>query len=123
MSMITFAFYHETADGDCPTYSVHKAETLKDAARLFCEGRDKYVDGVTIGIVEPESGVYQKFGELHVRWPGPTLWVRPPSRPPSSLAPWTWCREEAPLWQLRHSHIFAGGNVAFAFREAVKYGQ
>jgi hypothetical protein len=76
---------------------------------------------VVIGIVEPTSGVYQKFGRFEVRWPGPTLWVAPPQVPPSSLAPWTWAKEEALLWQLMHSHVFGGrgeSNVAYAFKRA-----
>jgi hypothetical protein len=119
--MLKFVFYHETASGDCPTYSVHKTETLKQAVRLFCEGQGKYINGVVIGTVEPTSGVYHKFGRLEVRWPGPTLWVVPPQVPPSSFAYWTWCKEEALLWQLRHTHVFGGrgeSNVAYAFQQA-----
>lgn len=119
--MLTFVFYEECSNGDCPTYSVHRTETLKAAVRLFCEGQDKYINDVYIGI--RAGPIVQKFGTLEVRWPGPTLWVVPPRKPPSSFASWTWAKEETLLWQLMHSHIFGNRNVHFAFREAERHGQ
>jgi hypothetical protein len=119
--MTEFVFYHETAAGDCPTYSSHRCETLKEAVRLFCEGQDKYINGVIIGTVG-WAGTYQKIGRLAVRWPGPTLWIEPPQVPPSSFATWTWAKEEALLWRLMHNHAFGNSSVCFAFKHAEERG-
>ena len=107
--MTEFIFYEELPNGDCPTYNTHRAETLKQAVRLFCEGQNKYINQVHIGL--RAGPIVQKFGMLEVRWPGPALWVIPPPKPPSSLASWTWCKEEALLWQLMHNHVFAFKNA------------
>ena len=114
--MTEFVFYEELRNGDCPTYSAHKAETLEQAVRLFCEGQGKYINDVMVGI--RAGAIVQKFGTLEVRWPGPTLWVVPPLRLPSSFASWTWCKEPALLWKLLHNHAYGNRNVHLAFREA-----